>query len=81
MPKLEAAHVANFATLERACRDGRLALLDCRDIRTGKPARVIVAVAASPDGEAYEFIPLARMFDGDPYDELNPPSPEGGYQS
>lgn len=76
MPRIEPGHVANFETLRRACKAGDLALLDCRDKRTGQPARVIVAVHF--DGAEYTFVPLARMFDGNPYDELDPPDPNGG---
>jgi hypothetical protein len=78
MPRIEPGHVANFATLRRACKAGDLALLDCRDKRTGQAVRVIVAVQRETDGD-YTFVPLARMFDGNPYDELDPPNPEGGY--
>ena len=44
MPAIEPGYTANFDTLRRACKAGHLALLDCRDKTTGKPARVIVAV-------------------------------------
>jgi hypothetical protein len=68
---------ANFKTLQKACKAGRLAVLDCQDAKTGDSVPVIVAL--NGDGQEYEFVPLARMFVGNPYDELKPPNPEGGY--
>lgn len=70
---------ANFKTLQSACKAGRLAVLDCQDAKTGKSVPVIVALNAH--GKEYEFVPLARMFVGNPYEELKPPNPEGGYHS
>jgi uncharacterized protein DUF6117 len=67
----------NFNTLQKACNDKRLALLDCQDAETGESVPVIVAVDF--DGQEYSFVPLAKMFVRDPYEELNPPNPEGGY--
>lgn len=62
----------NFETLQRAADDGNLALMECQDKATGKP--VIVICAVNFNGEEYEMVPLSKMFDGNPYDELNPPS-------
>ncbi len=69
---ISAGHKANFETLKRACDNGDLALLECTDVVSGKPVIVIAAVGRD-DGD-YTFFPLAKMFDGNPYDELNPPS-------
>lgn len=68
----------NFETLERASADGNLTIMDCQDKATGK--QVIVICAVNYDGEEYQMVPLAKMFDGNPYDELNPPNPDGGYE-
>lgn len=62
---------ANFETLERAFKHGDVALMECTDAMTGKPVIAICAVN-TVNGE-YEFSPLAKMFDGNPYEELNPP--------
>lgn len=70
---------ANFITLQRACKDKRLALLDCQDAKTGESTPVILAV--NFDGQAYSFVPLAKMLVGNPYEEFNPPNPDGGYFS
>lgn len=66
---------ANFQTLQRACRNGDLALLECTDKATGAP--VIVVCAVGRDAGEYVLSPVARMFDGNPYDELNPPKHKG----
>jgi len=68
---------ANFRTLQSACKAGRLAVLDCQDAKTGESIPVIVAL--NGDGQDCEFVPLARMFVGNPYEELKPPNPNGGY--
>jgi len=62
----------NFQTLLTAARNGDLALLECTDKATGNPVYVICAVNAGPDG-LYSMTPLAKMFDGNPYDEVGPP--------
>lgn len=76
---LTAGQRANYKTICRAAQAGDLALMDCRDRATGRPVAVLVAVHLEA-GE-YVLTPLARLFDGNPYDELDPPDPEGGYTS
>ena len=71
MPRIEPGYIANFQTLLRAGDNGDLALLDCRDRATGAPVRVVAAVCTDPDGVT--FVPLAKLFDGDPHEELDPP--------
>lgn len=61
----------NFETIKTACKANKLALMECTDVHTGKPVNVLCAVNVI-DGE-YEMVPLARLFDGNPYDELLPP--------
>lgn len=63
---------ANFETLNRAADNGHLALVECRDKKTGKP--VLAVCAMGWDGNEYQIVPLAKMFDGNPYEELDPPS-------
>lgn len=65
-------HKANFETLKRAAANGHLALVECTDKKTG--ATVIAVCAIGRDGSDYTVHPFARMFDGNPYDELNPPT-------
>ena len=62
----------NFQTVGRAAREQCLTLMECTDKATGKPVYVLCAVNADPDG-LYSMIPLAKMFDGNPYDEVDPP--------
>lgn len=69
-------------TIYRAAREGDLALMECQDAKTGKPVAVVVAVNQPGDkGGEYSMVPLARLFDGNPYTLLNPPKPEGGFMS
>jgi len=72
-------YAPNFETLQRASKDGRLALVECRDAKTGE---LVPAVCAVSDAEGGEFliVPLARMFDGNPYEVLQPPAPGGGFE-
>lgn len=62
---------ANFETLKRACNNGDVALAYCRDRISGRDVSVLVAVTF--DGTEYTFAPLAKMFDGNPYEELLSP--------
>ena len=66
------AYKHNFETLQRACRSDNLALMECTDAATGKKVIVVVAVDKSPSGE-YLMVPVAKMFDGNPFEELIPP--------
>jgi hypothetical protein len=61
----------NFDTISKAAKSGRLALMECVDAATGKPVITVCAVNRV-EGE-FEFVPLAKMFDGNPYEELVPP--------
>ena len=60
----------DLETLIQAAKDDNLCLLEC----TNKEGNQVVVVCAVNfvDGE-YEFVPLAKMFDGNPYEELQPP--------
>ena len=64
-------HKTNLETLKRAFADNAAALVECIDKATGKP--VVVLCAIGQQGDEYVISPFARMFDGNPYDELNPP--------
>jgi len=64
-------HIANFETLRKAFKNKAVILMECTDVETGKPVITVCAVDVV-NGE-YEFSPLAKMFDGNPYEELNPP--------
>jgi hypothetical protein len=61
----------NFETILNAAKNGDLALLECQDAGSGEARSVICAV--NRNGEGFEFVPLARLFAGNPYDEVTPP--------
>ena len=63
----------NFDTLQRVFRDEAAALLECTDAVTGKPVMVICAVVQDDGGGDYVITPFAKLFDGNPYEEVNPP--------
>ena len=65
---------SNFNTIIDAAKAGRLALMSCEDAQTGKKVATICAVNWV-NGEV-EFVPMARLFDGNPYDLLKPPVPD-----
>lgn len=71
---MEAGYVTNFETLQRAAAAGQLGLMECTAASTGK--QVIAVCAVALNGGEYTFTPLAKMFDGNPYEELVPPHSE-----
>lgn len=73
MPRLSEGDRVNFETLCDAADAGRLALMQCVEKATGKDVAVVCAVNVDESGE-YEMVPLARLFDCDPYEVLSPPT-------
>lgn len=71
-------HKKNLLTLCAAAANGELALIECTDAVTGKP--VITLCALSRRGGEVTSTPLAKMFDGNPYDELRPPKVDDDFQ-
>jgi Family of unknown function (DUF6117) len=69
---------ANLSTLIDAANAGRLAVLECQMKDTGKIVPVIVALNEESNGDT-GFVPFAVMFEGNPYELLNPPNPDGGF--
>lgn len=66
----------NFHTLEKAFKNGDIALLECRDRNNGKPAYAICAInlTRQPGREPeIEMVPLGVVFNTDPYEMLIPP--------
>lgn len=61
----------NFDAMGQAFRNGHVALMECTDKATGKP--VIVVCMVNHDGEEIAMVPVAKLFDGNPYEELEPP--------
>jgi Trk K+ transport system NAD-binding subunit len=68
---LNDAYKNNFDTLVKAISNGDVALLSCRDAKTNEFRAVVCAVMT--DGTDKVFVPLAKLFDGNPYEELSPP--------
>jgi hypothetical protein len=68
----------NFDTLHRAIVAGDAALLECQSVATGSPVAVICA-ANRLAGDGAEFVPLAMLFNDNPYRAVNPPDPDGGF--
>jgi hypothetical protein len=70
-------HSRNFETLKAAFLNRDAALLECQLKATGELVAVVVAV--NRDTDEFAFVPIAMMFNGNPYECLNPPKPEGGF--
>ena len=60
----------NFETLERAFKNGDVCLVACTDA-TGKLVPTICMVNVLDD--EIELVSVAKMFTGNPYDEVTPP--------
>lgn len=64
-------HTKNFETMRRAFENGDVALLECKDAKTQQPV-IAVCMVSHANGE-YTMTPVAKMFDGNPFEELIPP--------
>lgn len=67
---------ANFETLLKAMSNGDTLLMECKDAKTGKPVVVVCACYHDAKTEEIVTVPLAKLFDGNPYEELIPPEIE-----
>jgi len=65
----------NFETMMRASENGDLCLAQCRSRKTGEDVFVVCATFMNEDNEV-QLVPLAKMFDGNPYEEVDGPSVE-----
>ena len=70
-------HKSNFDTLRQAFENGDVALLECQLKSTGESVAVVTAI--NDNGDDYGFVPFAMMFNGNPYELLNPPDSDGGF--
>ena len=66
-------HCANFETLQRAFAEGNVCIMDCVEKATNEHVAVICAM--NDEGKEIGFVPLAKFFNGNPYDLLIPPDP------
>lgn len=70
-------YLANFKTLSKAFANKDAGLVECTDAATGKPVMVICAFTHDSATGEVTTVPLAKLFDGNPYEELVPPILEG----
>lgn len=73
MPEIRQEAVENFETLMTAMSHGDVAMVTCEDIKTKQPIEVICVAVQGESGET-QMIPFAKMFAGNPYDEVHPPT-------
>lgn len=72
---LKPGDVANFETLKRVFADGAAALVECTD-QSGEYVATICAITVDEETDERVITPFARLFAGNPYDELVPPGAE-----
>jgi hypothetical protein len=71
-------HKQNFNILIDAVQNGDVALMECQLAATKETVAVICAANRLPNGEI-QFVPFCMMFNGNPYEMVNPPKAEGGF--
>lgn len=71
-------HKANFETLRQGIFNGDACLMECQEIATGEVVAVICCAQEEDDG-TITMVPFARLFNGNPYEMLRPPNPDGGF--
>lgn len=69
---IEDGHKHNFGMLVKAVKNGDVCLVECKDVKTGVPV-ITICVVHEVDDE-FQLAPIAKLFDGDPYEELIPPT-------
>ena len=75
---LPIGHRRNFDALRNAFLAGDAALMECELTATGEAVAVLCAANYLPDG-GVQFVPFAMLFNGNPYEAVNPPKPDGGF--
>lgn len=70
---IQKEHIQNFETLRQAFLNNDVALIECNDVKTNAPVIVMAMVNKHKDGSV-DFVPVAKMFNGNPYEELTPPT-------
>ena len=61
----------SYMTLNEAALDHRLCLAQCEDIRTG--AKTFVVCSIEQENGCTTYVPLARLFNGNPSNEVTSP--------
>ncbi len=60
-----------LGTIVEAGRENRLCIAACEDRKTGKPAYVLCETYV--EHGAVQYNPVARLFTGNPHNEVTPP--------
>jgi hypothetical protein len=68
------AYKANFEALRQAFGNEDVALVECTDKKTRATVIALCTVAWDDTTEEYTITPFAKLFDGNPYEELAPPT-------
>ncbi len=72
--RIPPGHAKTLDMIQHAAQHGRLCLLSCTDRKTRAPITVLCGVNVDQaSSNSYEFVPFAMLFDGNPYEILNPP--------
>lgn len=66
-------HRMNLDTIIRAAKNGDLCLIECQERKTKKIVYILAAASSAEIEGEVDLVPLARMFEGNPYKELIPP--------
>ena len=66
-------HKENFEMLLQAFKHEHVSIVECKDNFTEKPVIVVAASFRDKNG-AYNMVPFAKMFEGNPYEEVTPPA-------
>lgn len=72
------AHSANLKTIILAAKVGALGLMECEFKATGEKVAVL-CVFSEDDNKQIHMTPFAVLLNGNPYEMLNPPNPDGGF--
>lgn len=69
---IQKGYETNFKTMQKAFTNKDVCIMECMDRQTGKPVIAVCASYKDKDG-MFVTVPLAKMFDGNPYEEMYSP--------
>ena len=67
------AQKANLETLREAFAAGSVGLMECAYAESGDPVVVLCTFQMKEEGDMISVVPFAKLFMGNPYEELLPP--------
>lgn len=70
---IEDRHKTYLETLGEGYKLGRLVLVECKEVSTGEPVVIVCACPEDEDPEVRTMYPVARLFKGEPTEEIEPP--------